>query len=385
MGSVQGTLQVNIPALFSALQLQAPGSKAGLVGYGSGVVDIRRLVPLTSNQTEFDVAAGKLVADGAIEPGYSTIIEAVNAGGDFVMNFDKKVGFCVAILTDDQSNTDCQSCTLEAAINAMLNVGPTPNEANAKGVLFGIVDQSWTGPTDSYGPIANATGGAILSLDDFVLDTKPVLDALAAKCSFFLNQITLSPETANVPAGQTHTLTVATNQLSSRGALIPQGGVPVTLVVVGAAAAPPLRFSGKTKADGTVNVVYNPYKDPAFRGATVEFKACRTDVSPKACDTASAIFRPGRAVTFAPSSKPSSLTSAMMSGKGMMKGKGVMHGNPSSLPSKSKRLVMMSSKGMMNGKGVIRGKPSSLPSKSKRPVMMSGKGMMKGKGVVARE
>lgn len=347
MGSVQSALQVNIPSLFSSLQVQAPGSKAGLVGYGNGIgTNIRQLSALTSNQTAFGAAAGQLVVTGGTEPGFETSIETAGAGGNFAMGFDQNLGFCVAILTDEPSNGDCASCTQQAAIDVMLNVGPTPNEANAKGIFFGIVANPET--SDSYEPIANATGGAMLSLNDFVGDTKPVLDALVASCSFLLNKITLSPDFANVPIGQAHILTIGTNKLAG-GVLVPQGRVHVSLVVdTTVHAATPFTFRGKTKSDGTVEVLYDPFADPAFVGGPVDFKACRRDVSPLACTTASAVFRAGKAVSLPPSSSPSSFTATLSpskrskskKGHGMAGGKGMMNGG----------------KGMMRGKGMTRNK-----------------------------
>lgn len=298
MSGVQDSLRKNIPSLFTSLQAQAPGSKAGLIGYGSDGASggiIRRLSTLTSSQAAFDTAAQQLVAYSGWERGYTAIIEAVNAGGNFSMSYEKNVDFCVAIFTDDQAYDDasCAICTQENAIRALLNSGPTPNEANAKGILFAVT--TGAAAESSYLPIANATGGEMLSLAQFVSDEQPILSALVAKCGFAVNQrITLSPANASVTLGDVLTLTIGTNKLVGTR-VEPQGDVPVTLVVESnrttRVAVPSLNFQGQTEANGKIKVRYDPSSDRNFKGGILVFKACRTDVSPPACDTARALFR----------------------------------------------------------------------------------------------
>jgi hypothetical protein len=303
-------------------------------------------IQLTTDPAAFDNASQSLEDSGGTEPAYEAIIEAANgAGGNFTMGYTSNTGFCVALFTDEESNGDCASCTEAAAIDSLLNVNG--NEANAKGVFFGVVTPGLEG---SYEPIANATGGAMLSLADFATVTQPVLDALVAKCGFAVNQITLSPNQKTLRVGQVHTLTIGTNQLVGTS-LVPQGNVPVTLVVENQ--APPLSFSGKTKSNGTVTVLYDPSTDPTFNGGLVEFKACRTDVTPPACTLASVLYQtrnkePTPSPAGRPSAGPTMVSSKSKHGKGMkgMQGKGMQ--------GKGMRGKGMRGKGM-RGKG-MRGK-----------------------------
>jgi hypothetical protein len=276
----------------------------------------------------FGNASQTLETSGGTEPAYEAIIEAVNAGGAVTMGYSRNTGFCIALFTDEESNGDCSNCTEAAAIDLLLNT--IPNEANAKGVFFGVVVPE---VASTYELIANATGGGILNLPDFSNVTQPVLDALVAKCGFAINQITLTPTSATLNLGQVHTLTISTNQLAGTS-LVPQGNVPVTLVVENQ--APPLSFSGKTKPNGKVDVVYDPSIDATFPGGLVEFKACRTDVTPPACTVASALFNarvtppvapPTGRTTRGPTSKSKFGKGMRMAGKGTrgkgMRGKGM--------------------------------------------------------------
>jgi hypothetical protein len=89
-------------------------------------------------------------------------------------------------------------------------------------------------------------------------------------------------------------LTIGTNKLVGTK-VEPQGGVPVTLEVESnrttRGAAPPINFRGQTDSNGKVKVPYDPSSDPRFTGGVVQFKTCRTDVSPPACAAARALFR----------------------------------------------------------------------------------------------
>jgi hypothetical protein len=126
----------------------------------------------------------------------------------------------------------------------------------------------------------------MFDLDTFTADTVPVLDALVAKCSFALNQITLNPLTEDLNLGETHSLTVGTNQLVGN-TVSPKPNTDVTLINLDDLA---FSFQGTSGANGEVQVPYDPLVNiPNYPGGTMNFKACLKD-DPAVCATATATW-----------------------------------------------------------------------------------------------
>ena len=193
MDDEQAALQANVPSLFTELQTLAPGSRAGLVGFGGFVStpseNPRLLTALTDDSVVFGNAAAGLTADGSDEPGYqatyTTVMDVVVDTTAFTMGFTKERDFCVVLFTDTRSNGDA-GITQQDVIDALNNDVPgQPNEANAQGTFFGVT--TGTSAFNSYEPIADATGGAMESLGTFVSDTQTTLDAILAGCSAAVN------------------------------------------------------------------------------------------------------------------------------------------------------------------------------------------------------
>jgi hypothetical protein len=290
MSDEQNALKTNIPSLFSQLATQAPGSRAGLVGYG-GSSTAHPSAPhlhtvITDNQSTFQTAANTLVAAGSVEPGYwttyATVTNVVKQGTDINMGFTLNRPFCVVLFTDEPSNGD-NTVTQQDAINALKNT-PT-NEANAQGTFFGVTTGSTTGT--SYAPIATATGGQMLSLASFVSNTAEVLQAIVTGCNFAVNQISLSPPTASVPyENPVHTLIIGTNQLNG-GVVTPKPNTAVVLKALDGPNANDELYRGQTDGSGVFSVAYNPLTTNSNWTGTIHFQVCLQS-NPSICATAEA-------------------------------------------------------------------------------------------------
>ena len=290
---VQAALKSSIPTMFEAMAEQAPGFRAGLVGYGAKVKDPTLHQALTSSESDIAAAANNLVTNGGFEPGYWAITETCNGdGGKFLMDFQPGRQFCVILFTDEPSNFD-DGYTLKSAVTALLNNGTTPNEANATGTFFAVTKRNDT--YDSYYPLVEATGGIQRNMADFLASPGQVMVDLITKCNLAINSIILSPATkTDLMEGDSHSLTITTSELVL-GNVTTDGNVSVTLVAVdGPGAGESLLPAGVetfTDATGTLSVSYNPKTlYPTWRSGTINFQACVTN-DPTVCATASATWK----------------------------------------------------------------------------------------------
>ncbi len=165
MGDEQAALKDNIKQVANDLSASTDGLY-GLVGYGARNFAPVTEQPLTDNLTDFENAVDGLTTNGGTEPGYDATIHALT---DPNMGRRATAGTCIVLATDEPSNGD--SATQQNAIDTLVAEGA---------FFFGLL--SGTETINSYDDLANATGGAIFSLEDFNNDPANVLSALLTTC-----------------------------------------------------------------------------------------------------------------------------------------------------------------------------------------------------------
>jgi hypothetical protein len=218
MSQAIGNVRNNVQTIFDVLDKQAPGSRVGLVGYGSnhcGGNEQRAHIhtPLTSESDAFTQAISNMNAHymGRYEQGYRAVYEAATDtiafawdGSVCTSNPKPSLGFtgapyCSILITDETPNQNNQGGKLT-----------TPDERNKaiqamkdkNGVFFGIVPEYDydRGDIDMFKelkPLADATGGKLFLLyneeqkgktnpsydkDTFISNPQDVIEALLEAC-----------------------------------------------------------------------------------------------------------------------------------------------------------------------------------------------------------
>jgi von Willebrand factor type A domain len=214
MSREQASLKSHVPTIFNAMNAHSPvtPSKAGLVGFGGMNIshphDGHTHIPLTTDQTTFQNAVNSLTLDGIEEPSIEFICKTIQGGLNQDLGFRTNTTFGIVLISDEPSNFDNPEYTMQRTIDTLNNIPPYLNQANAKGIFYGIVP---FGPAyDFYKNISIATGGEMYDSAVFRTDVYPgaewVLTDIITKLNAAVNHlgtanVILAPKSASCPTG----------------------------------------------------------------------------------------------------------------------------------------------------------------------------------------
>lgn len=176
MTPAQNGVKQQINNMFNQLAALVPSFRVGLVGFGqkSNIGNPRVRHVLTANKTSFKAAVNSLKANGGREPGYMAAqqIAANNVDG-LALNTDPNYpgphpgsdGYCVVLISDEDSDG---VETFDDTVAALTSTG---------GIFFSVTNNQ-----PDYVSLAAATGGFSRSLNNFVIDSRPILRNILATC-----------------------------------------------------------------------------------------------------------------------------------------------------------------------------------------------------------
>jgi len=191
-----------------------------------------------TNAAGLSTALATLVASGYYEAGVESTIFAHNN-----VNFRTGSGVCYVLITDEDSDGG----NLATAVGLLQTQNAT---------WFGIVNPGAGNTATTYGPnagsLSQATGGNIFSINDFRVNSQPVLNALLTSCiGSIIEPIILTPPFAVNPEGTTHTVTATVRDNLAN----PVAGVTVTFTII---SGPNMGDTGTavTDVNGEASITY---------------------------------------------------------------------------------------------------------------------------------
>ena len=175
MGTVQANIRNNIGAFASILTGGDVDARFALVGYGNAATSARLITDFT-DATSFATAALNLETTGNSEPGYTSIMTALNGGPTpFATPLTYRTGAVknIIIVTDEPSNSDPAGGQY-ADVDALL----TAEDALLNGIIEPIFAATISiNPNEAWQDLIAGHGGTLFDLTEFNTTDPSVIDA----------------------------------------------------------------------------------------------------------------------------------------------------------------------------------------------------------------